>query len=39
MEMAESHFKFYKQVNDDTDFADFFLDQLFQRFVERAKTS
>jgi type I restriction enzyme, R subunit len=35
--MIEGHFKFYKQVNDDPEFARFFLDWLFDRYLNRAK--
>ncbi len=35
--MIEGHFKFYKQVNDDPEFARYFLDWLFERYVSRAK--
>jgi len=35
-EMVETNFKFYKQVNDDPDFAQALLNWLFQRYLERA---
>lgn len=34
-DMVDGHFKFYKQVNDDPEFAKIFLDWLFQRYLER----
>jgi type I restriction enzyme R subunit len=34
-EMVDTHFKFYKHVNDDEVFARMFLDWLFKRYVER----
>ncbi len=30
-ELIDTHFKFYKQINDDADFSKFFLDWLFER--------
>ncbi len=33
-DMVDGHFKFYKQVNDDPEFAKVFLDWLFQRYLE-----
>ena len=33
--MIDGHFKFYKQVNDDPEFAKTFLDWLFERYVGR----
>lgn len=35
-EMIEANFKFYKQVNDDPDFAKALLNWLFQRYLDRA---
>ena len=35
-EMLDTHFKFYKQVKDDPDFAKTFGDWLFERFLGRA---
>lgn len=35
-EMVETNFKFYKQVNDDPDFAQALLSWLFQRYLDRA---
>ena len=34
-DMIDGHFKFYKQVNDDPEFAKTFLDWLFERYVNR----
>jgi type I restriction enzyme R subunit len=36
-DMIDGHFKFYKHVNDDPDFAKTFLDLLFERYLGRAK--
>ncbi len=36
-EMVDGHFKFYKQVNDDPEFAKVFLDWMFQRYLERVE--
>src|SRR5438270_4983159 len=36
-DMIESHFKFYKQVNDDPEFSKTFLDWLFERYLGRSK--
>ena len=36
-DMIDGHFKFYKHVNDDPDFAKTLLDLLFERYLERAK--
>ncbi len=36
-EMIEANFKFYKQVNDDLEFAGALLTWLFQRYLDRAK--
>ncbi len=36
-EMIDSNFKFYKQVTDDTDFANFFVGWLFKRYYEKKK--
>jgi hypothetical protein len=35
--MIDGHFKFYKHVNDDPDFAKAFLDLLFERYIDRSK--
>ena len=35
--MIDGHFKFYKHVNDDPEFAKTFLDLLFERYLGRAK--
>ena len=37
--MIDGHFKFYKQVNDDPEFAKTFLDWLFERYLFRSKKS
>jgi type I restriction enzyme R subunit len=34
-EMIDTNFKFYKQVTDDPEFAQFFLGFLFKRYYER----
>lgn len=34
-DMVETNFKFYKRVTDDRDFAKYFLDWLFHRFLEK----
>ncbi len=36
-ELIDTNFKFYKQINDDKDFEEFFLGWLFERFVKREK--
>ena len=36
-DMIDGHFKFYKQVNDDPEFAKTFLDWLFERYLVRTK--
>ena len=36
-DMIDGHFKFYKQVNDDPEFAKTFLDWLFERYLGRSK--
>ncbi len=36
-DMIDGHFKFYKHVNDDPEFAKTFLDLLFERYLGRAK--
>lgn len=36
-EMIDSNFKFYKQITDDREFAKYFLDWLFQRYLSRTK--
>jgi type I restriction enzyme R subunit len=36
-EMIDSNFKFYKQITDDREFAKYFLDWLFERYLERTK--
>ena len=36
-DMIDGHFKFYKQVNDDPEFARTFLDWLFERYLGRSK--
>ncbi len=36
-DMIEGHFKFYKQVNDDEEFARMFKDWLFKRYLNRAR--
>jgi len=35
--MIDGHFKFYKQVNDDPEFAKTFLDWLFERYLFRSE--
>ena len=35
--MIDSNFKFYKQINDDIDFAKTFLDWLFDRYLRAAE--
>ena len=35
-DMIDGHFKFYKHVNDDPDFARTLLDLLFERYLGRA---
>ncbi len=37
--MIDGHFKFYKQVNDDPEFAKTLLDWLFERYLFRSKKS
>ena len=37
--MIDGHFKFYKQVNDDPEFAKTFLDWLFEHYLFRSKKS
>jgi type I restriction enzyme, R subunit len=34
-EIIDAHFKFYKQVNDDEEFAKTFLDWLFERYYQK----
>ena len=34
-ELIDTNFKFYKQINDDEKFKEFFLDWVFERYVER----
>ncbi len=36
--LVDGHFKFYKQVNDDAEFARAFGDWLFERYLKRAKS-
>ena len=36
-DMIDGHFKFYKHVNDDPDFAKTLLDLLFEGYLGRAK--
>src|SRR5438876_722752 len=36
-DMIDGHFKFYKHVNDDPEFAKTFLDLLFERYLGRSK--
>jgi len=36
-ELIDTHFKFYKQINDDAKFSRFFLDWLFERYLKRAR--
>src|SRR5712692_7312220 len=36
-DMIDGHFKFYKQVNDDPEFAKTFLDWLFERYLGRSE--
>ncbi len=36
-ELIDTHFKFYKQINDDAKFAQFFLDWLFERYLKRVR--
>ncbi len=38
-DMIDGHFKFYKQVNDDPEFAKTFLDWLFERYLGRSEKS
>ena len=38
-DMIEGHFKFYKQVNDDKQFAKMFLDWLFERYLNKTGAS
>ncbi len=35
--LIDTHFKFYKQINDDANFSRFFLDWLFERYLKRAR--
>ena len=37
-DMIDGHFKFYKQVNDDPEFAKTFLDWLFERYLKASDT-
>ena len=37
-DMVDGHFKFYKQVNDDPEFAKTLLDWLFERYLDRSDT-
>ncbi|HEY8476085.1 MAG TPA: type I restriction endonuclease subunit R, partial [Chloroflexota bacterium] len=37
-DMIETNFRFYKQINDDRDFATFFFDWLFDRYHKRRQT-
>jgi type I restriction enzyme R subunit len=34
-ELIETNFKFYKSINDNEEFGEFFLDWLFDRYLER----
>jgi type I restriction enzyme R subunit len=34
-ELIDTNFKFYKQINDNEQFAEYFLDWLYERFIER----
>jgi type I restriction enzyme R subunit len=34
-ELIDTNFKFYKQINDNEEFAEFFLDWLFDRYIDR----
>ena len=36
-DMIDGHFKFYKQVNDDPEFAKTFLDWLFDRYLKASE--
>ena len=36
-ELIDTHFKFYKQINDDANFSRFFLDWLFERYLKRVR--
>ena len=36
-ELIDTNFKFYKQITDDAEFAKFFLDWLFERYLKRAR--
>jgi len=36
-ELIDTHFKFYKQINDDDKFSRFFLDWLFERYLKRSQ--
>jgi type I restriction enzyme R subunit len=38
-ELIDTNFKFYKQINDDKDFEEFFLGWLFERYSKRQKES
>ncbi len=36
-QLIDTHFKFYKQINDDADFSKYFLDWLFERYLKRSR--
>jgi hypothetical protein len=36
-EMIDTNFKFYKQINDDAEFEEHFLDWLFERYTRRGE--
>jgi type I restriction enzyme R subunit len=38
-DMIDTNFKFYKQVNDNADFAKTFTDWLFERYLKRSKVN
>jgi type I restriction enzyme R subunit len=38
-DMIDTNFKFYKQVNDNADFAKTFTDWLFERYLKRSKAN
>ena len=38
-DMIDTNFKFYKQVNDNPEFARYFLNWLFERYQRRAKSA
>lgn len=34
-ELIDTNFKFYKQINDNEEFSEFFLDWLFDRYIDQ----